>query len=119
PATSTSKAPDASDVTVCLAESLLITVTCAPGGTVTSEYLNPSIVIVGPVAAGDGDDTGAEVGVGDEDIPVGALGELVSSVTLDFPQAGASRIVAAASVTVAILMGVIAFTSLWSRTYLQ
>jgi len=81
--------------------------------------LNPSIVIVAAAAPGDGDVPVADVGVGDEDVPTGALGALVSSVTFDFPQAGASRIVAAASVTVAILMGVIAFTSLWSRTYLQ
>jgi hypothetical protein len=105
PSITTLNVPEASGVTVCAAESLLITVTSAPGGTVTSVNLNPSIVIV--AAAGAGDDDAA-----DDDVGAGALDALVFSVTFDFPHAGAIRIATAANIIAVVLVRVvIAFPS--------
>jgi hypothetical protein len=64
---SASNKPAVSDVTVCAAESLLTTLTCAPGDTVMLDgNFSPSMVICAEAVAGD---AVAEAVVADADRP--------------------------------------------------
>jgi hypothetical protein len=84
------KAPAVLDVTECSAESSFTTVTRAPGGTVTSVYLNPSIVIVGPAAAGGGD--GLAVVASVVVVVVAVVVSASSRLTFEPPQATANTL---------------------------